>query len=431
MARPHPEPSSERIHKHPPRRRYHFHTPGVLYVAVTLFVAVGAINSQNNLLFSALGLAIGGLLVSGILSGASLVGIRLERLPPLPSQGGSVGAPLAIRYAITNTNRLFPAFGLHIDELPSAGEPERSWTRSLAHLRGFLIHAGPRRTVEARSQAVPRRRGPVHVEAVRVWSTFPFGLAKKSVTFYIPQTVLVYPPQLPLRPGLVARLASRSDHGLGGERDVGLGDEFYGLREYTAGDNPRRIAWKRSARTGDLVVRQHAAPTPQKLWVVLDLDPPPSAGSGAAAAAQERAIALASAILREASLAGVTVGLAIPAARVLISLRPGRWHLERLQAQLAMLELADLHESAGASLPQSAARSGACVVVHAGPGTSGPPGARHLGAAQAEQYLASTDSAAALLALMGDPGPAPEPAIRPPMSARLRSALGLARERAA
>src|ERR1041385_4840021 len=59
-----------------PLRRYHFHGPGLVYILVTLFIAMGAINSQNNLLFAALGLAIGGLLISGIISGGALLGVR-------------------------------------------------------------------------------------------------------------------------------------------------------------------------------------------------------------------------------------------------------------------------------------------------------------------------------------------------------------------
>lgn len=386
-----------------PRRRYHFHAPGVLYVAVTLFLAVGAINSQNNLLFSALGLAIGGLLVSGILSGASLMGVRLERLH---TPHGSVGAPLLLRYAVRNTNRFFPAFGLHIVEVDAADGP--GWRRFIPEARTFVVHAGPGQTVGAQCSVVPRRRGEMRVRAVQVWSTFPFGLAKKSVTFHLPQTTLVHPPRLPLRPGLVARLASRADQGYGGERDPGPGDEFYGLREYIAGDNPRRIAWKRSARTGQVVVRQHAAPTPQKAWIVLDLDTP-GGDPGATWVARERAVALASAVLRDAAQAGIAVGLAVPATRVLVPLRDGRWHLDRLLSQLAMLDVDDLPPGAPSPpLPASTARSGACIVVHAGRIDGvGPPHARHLAAGAADQYLQSSESAAALLTRFTAPPPAP------------------------
>lgn len=390
-----------------PVRRYHFHTPGLLYIGVTLFLAVGAINSQNNLLFSALGLAIGGLLISGIISGASLMGIRLERLPTPP---GAVGSPLTLRYAITNTNRLFPAFGLHIVELSGAtgGEPP-SWPRFFQQPRTFVVHAGPRQTVQARSTAAPRRRGQLRLGAVQIWSTFPFGLAKKSVTFYLPQTTAVYPPQLPLRRGTIAHLIARADQGFSGQRDPGPGDEFYGLREYQPGDNPRRIAWKRSARTGELVSRIHAAPTPRRLWIVLDL------ASGGQPdqrhTAQERAIALGAAALREAAAQSVAVGLAIPVARLLLPPREGRQHLDRLLSQLAMLDADTAADAPGSTTP-AALRSGACLVIHAGDAGdhAGPPLARHISSSQIEGHIEPSAATAAILALLGNPDALVSPA---------------------
>ena len=47
-------------------------------------------------------------------------------------------------------------------------------------------------------------------------------------------------------------------------------DEFFGLREYRQGDNPRWIHWKRSAATGAPVVREMSKPRPDVLYVVLD-----------------------------------------------------------------------------------------------------------------------------------------------------------------
>jgi hypothetical protein len=37
------------------QRRYHFRYAGLIYIGVTVFIAIGALNSQNNLLFWAWG----------------------------------------------------------------------------------------------------------------------------------------------------------------------------------------------------------------------------------------------------------------------------------------------------------------------------------------------------------------------------------------
>lgn len=384
-----------------PTRRYHFHFPGVMYVAVTLFVALGAINSQNNLLFLALGLAMGGLLVSGILSGASLMGLRLERA--LPAHG-LVGRPLVIRYTVANRNRLFPAFGLTITELAAgSGGRAATWPARLPPPRGFLAGVAAAGSGAVEVTVAPVSRGRADFLAVQVSTTFPFGLARKSVTFRVPQTTLILPAEVPLRPNVLGALAARALHGVGGERDPGMGDEFFGLREYVAGDSPRQIAWRRTARTGELVVRQNTVPTPLRLWVVL------RASAGDSAVTVERSIALAAAVLRDAADQDVAVGLAVPALGTLHAPRMGRAHLERLLTELALLDQRELASSNQSGFPDPIARSGACVVVHAGgiDRSYGPRHAKHLegdGLAGLVQPSVATER---LLAMIDAAGAAP------------------------
>jgi uncharacterized protein (DUF58 family) len=389
-----------------PSRRYHSHTSGIFYIAFTLLLAVGAINSQNNLLFLALGLSIGGLLISGILSGASLMGVRVERRAP---GRAAVGQPLRIEYRITNANRFVSAFGLHVVEVATRRSAASIWWRLGKQPRTFLSHIPPADSAAAEVIITPRARGRINLHAVQIWSTFPFGLTRKSVTFPAPRTILVLPPQLPLRRGLVTRFTSRSHSGVGEENVAGHGEEFFGLREYIAGDSPRRIAWKRTARTGQVFVRQNAMPSPPRLWVVLSF-PLQSAPAGVASlkplVLQERAIALTASILRAASESGMAVGLAVPAAKLLHPPREGRSHLDRLLTDLAMLE-SDQLPAPSARVPGTVSRGGACVVIHAGNADPaiGPAGAHHIAAAQAPQYLAPEDDAAsALLALVDSIG---------------------------
>lgn len=388
-----------------PVRRYHSHTPGLFYLGFTLLLAVGAVNSQNNLLFLALGLTIGGLLISGVLSGASLMGVRLERHVP---GRAAVGSPVRIRYIVRNSNRIASAFGLHIVETAAGGGNARRrvpWPRFMPQPRTFVVHVPPSAVAEAEVMLLPRARGRIELQAVQVWSTFPFGLTKKSVTFKSARTVLVFPPDLPLRPGMLRRLSTRSQRGTGAEDLPGPGEEFFGLREYMAGDSPRQIAWKRTARTGEVIVRQNAAPSPPRLWVLVNFASD-GAPAGRVQALEERSIALAASILRSATDDEMAVGLAIPCARILHPPREGRAHLDRLLTELALLEPAAWRGSA-AAVPQALLRGGPCIVVHAGAidRNFGPPGAQHVGAAQAESLLESDDaSVGAVLAMLDGVG---------------------------
>jgi uncharacterized protein (DUF58 family) len=391
-----------------PIRRYHSHSSGIFYIAFTLLLAVGAVNSQNNLLFLALGLSIGGLLISGVLSGASLMGVRIERRAP---SRAVVGQPLRIRYRVTNANRLVSAFGLHIVEVATRRRERSFWLHLGRQPRTFLSHIPPADSVEAEVVLTPRARGRINLYAVQIWSTFPFGLTRKSVTFAAPRTILVLPPQLPLRRGLITRFTSRSHSGIGEENLAGHGEEFFGLREYMVGDSPRRIAWKRTARTGQVVVRQNAMPSPPRLWVVINF---PRIRAGAPplkpVVLEERAIALAASIMRAASDGGMAVGFAVPAAKLLHPPREGRSHLDRLLTDLAMLEPSAL-AARGSPAPGPVARGGACVVIHVGDvdPSAGPAGAHHIPAARAPEYIAPDDEAAAAILALIDSVGADEP----------------------
>ncbi len=334
------------------RRRYHFHIPGLLYVLVTFFIAVGAINSQNNLLFASLGLAIGGLLMSGVLSGGCLIGIRCQREP---IGSAAVGRPLVLKYRMTNENRWVPSFGLSLSEHVAGGA---NWNRFIQTPRAFAAHVGGRETVQVVSEVLPRSRGRMTLGVVRISTTFPFGLARKSVNFEIPATAIVYPVELPICQGVLRKLSVRADSGVGGAVSPGLGDEFYGLREYSDGDSPRWIAWRRSARTGQLVVRQNTTPTPRQLWVILDIR------DSAEPRLVERAIAIAAGLIRAASREGAAVGLAIPRTGVVVQPQISGRSLRNMLDHLAEFDIDTTSERS--AIPDAALRSVASAVVHAG-----------------------------------------------------------------
>ena len=49
----------------------------------------------------------------------------------------------------------------------------------------------------------------------------------------------------------------------------GGSDEFYGVKEFRTGENPRWIYWRRSARTGTLVSKEMSQVAPPRLLVLV------------------------------------------------------------------------------------------------------------------------------------------------------------------
>ncbi len=358
------------------RRRYHFGSPGLVYVFVTVLIALGAFNSQNNLLFWAFGFSLATLVVSGILSGAMLMGVSVtrERIRDVHA-----GENLTIRYRVRNGNRLIPAFALTIEEHPGQAENLRSATSRkrrvrtpasksnstrISMARAFVAHVGPRETVFAESSSVTRMRGEVVFSSFIMHTSFPFGIMRKSVEFLEPASTVVLPMLADIDASILESVASRGDSDRS-SRLRGPGDEFHSLREYISGDSPRSIAWKASARRGQLLVRQSLAPAPHRVWLVLRL----RVATAQADALDERVLSIAAAMIVNAKARSVALGLAVPLTDLNVPPRSDAAHFDRLMRELGRLELgaSDLRGSA-APFPLAAANHhSSCICIHAGP----------------------------------------------------------------
>lgn len=280
-------------------RRYHTHAPGLVYALLTVLLVLGAINTQNNLLFFMFGLAVCGIIVSGVLSGAALMGLRVRREVLGPAQAG---AELRIRYHIANRNWFMPAGALLIEELPRwrRGRHEADWAKRLGTPGVCVAWVPARRHVVADAGVPALRRGVATFDALRISTTFPFGITLKSIVFTQPQRVLVRPWTAPVRRDVWRRVM-----GGGGAASVrrqvrGLAGEFFALREYAPGDSTRAIAWRASARRGELLVREVGERGPRRVWL--------SPLLGGEEEQRERALSLLAGLARSAVAHGMEVG---------------------------------------------------------------------------------------------------------------------------
>src|SRR5262249_3825520 len=155
-----------------------------------------------------------------------------------------------------------------------------------------------------------------HLEGLLVSTSFPFGIIKKSLLFIDGAEVIIRPVPIHPPPGLVSSVLRSGDRGLTPARRAGSGDEFFSLRDHQPRDGLPAIAWRASARRGELLVRQTAAPAPMKLTVILSLPTDIGARGGPTEADAERAISLAAGAVDEAMRRGLAVGLAIPRAGI-------------------------------------------------------------------------------------------------------------------
>lgn len=308
------------------RRRYHIHLPGILFVGVTALLGIGAINSQNNMLFLVFGLCLGAMIVSGLLSGSMMMGLRLRRLA-IPD--AVVGQPLRIGYLIRSQTRHLPAHALLITERFHAEEPPPFPIRNAC-----VVKVGPGERIKAYSTTTPTQRGKLSLSRIQASSSFPFGIFRKSVSIDQPAEILVLPRTRPVRRDLFYSIAShRFSASAPATNRRGIGNEFWGIREYVPGDSARLIAWRSAARTGELVVRQHTESPLSRIRVVLLFAPDRPEDH------HEAIIEAGASTIRGAIESGIPVALSIPQADIHTQMGVTPAHLHTVLTILAGMGL--------------------------------------------------------------------------------------------
>jgi uncharacterized protein (DUF58 family) len=171
-----------------------------------------------------------------------------------------VGTPARIDLSIENrSRRATPVLALR-DRVEGLGAAEVSLAP---------IPAGGRTQVSYRLPT--QRRGPLLVGPLDIEFGDPLGLTAARVSAASRSELLVHPELVELGP-----LRAGTGALNGAERQAvrtlaPTGDEFFALRPYVVGDELRRVHWRNSARTDDLVVRQEERPRRGQVIVLLDL----------------------------------------------------------------------------------------------------------------------------------------------------------------
>lgn len=300
---------------------------GAAFLAVLGLVFYASLSEENNLLILLLSLGVTGLVTAGVMNWRSLRGARLVRIAPASVWAGE---PFWIRYELTNGSVVRPLAAVWVGEEVSARAGLRTPGAYLS-----AVSPGGRVTVDA--PAVALRRGVLRLGTATVRSGYPFGLFYREVRFDAPAEVVVMPPIGAVYADPFGSLGPAMQERQAWRRVPGLPDEFYGLREYRAGDSLRDIYWRRSARTGTLVVREHMPRTGPELVIVVDHRLP---GAGPEADHQrELAVSAAATLACHASSSGTAVGLVGLGSEVaVVPPGSGQTHLVRVLTALARLE---------------------------------------------------------------------------------------------
>ncbi len=206
----------------------------------------------------------------------------------------------------------------------------------------YSFSVGPYERIRRRHTVLCNARGWYRFGPTTLQTGDPFGVTKRHALVANAVDVIVYPEVRPL-----AEFALPSDLPIGDTVPLRplFDDPFVveGIRPYQAGDHPRQLHWRASARTGTLQSKRYERTASPALMIALDANTFEHFWEGFDAELLERSISVAASIAADALERGRQVGLisnALPqgsAAHTRVPAAASRGQLARVLEALAML----------------------------------------------------------------------------------------------
>jgi uncharacterized protein (DUF58 family) len=333
-----------------PRRRFPPTREGWWFLVATLLLGLAAINAGLNLLFLVWGMMLFLVLASGVLSELCLRHLQVSRKTPPAIHAG---APYLMGIALSNRKRRLPSFSVEVEDLV-AGRP--------LDKRCYFLKLPAGRTQETAYRHQITQRGRYLLTGFRLSTKFPFGLIQKSRDVADPHELLIYPALVRVPESLLRGFPAT--HGLGRQKWRSRSGDFIGLRDYRAGDDPRDIHWRSSARRGVPLVRESEDDEGLEATVLFDNALP----SGVSRDAFEASVSMAASVAHVLLQRGYRIGLGARAAEITPDGGPAQ--LTRILRFLALIE------PAAASAPlHNPGRRGARILIQPGAAPSVGPAA--------------------------------------------------------
>ena len=273
---------------------------GIVYVLVTLVIAIAAINTGNNLLYIVVAAMLGAILVSGLVSAWILRYLELDiRLPEHVFAGRAVAGRIVVR----NPRRWLPSFSVRVVStrkkrkkpakqwqwestefaFPFNRPKEEQWLRlpdrrlrrvmvvppppGIFQGMAYFPFLPPQAEGSADLELRFDRRGCYREDSFGIATRFPFAFFTKTRHVALPREVLVYPRIEPTEEMFEILPLVRGEW----ESFVrGRGSDLYRIREYLPEDSARHVDWKATAKSGSLKVREFAREDERKLCIVFD-----------------------------------------------------------------------------------------------------------------------------------------------------------------
>ncbi|HYP29345.1 MAG TPA: DUF58 domain-containing protein [Blastocatellia bacterium] len=333
---------------------------GLLFIVFLVVIAFAAWNTGNNLLYMVLSVMLAFLVAANLIARLSLVDVSVQLRFP---DHMFAGEPANLTITLMNHKRVTPSYSMMVEGLTDADEgdeddedgeaPARTGRRgnaSSAPVRNglgklaYFVLAPARSSVRQRVEYTFERRGCYPVTGFRLSTKFPAGFFKKRRRIDATGEILVYPKPRPLDdfyhalPMLSGQVQSHAK---------GSGDDLYSIRAYQSSDHMRHIDWKATAKSRQMMVREHMREDEWRLTIVFDTTRPDRSGNPEDPSREEpdgfddkfeRAIVMAASLANHFILERAEVELITPNEGHDVRSGTGHDHLYRILRSLATLQ---------------------------------------------------------------------------------------------
>ncbi|MDQ3108276.1 MAG: DUF58 domain-containing protein [Bacteroidota bacterium] len=157
----------------------------------------------------------------------------------------------------------YPVFLSIVDELPVQFQARNlSYKATIAPFKSKLL------TYKVR----PVKRGEYTFGAVNVFVKTVLGVLQRRYKFENEQMVPVYPSFIQMRRYELLAISNRlNEAGIKKIRRIGQNREFDTIKDYVAGDDPRIVNWKATARRNRLMVNTYQDEKSQQVYALIDI----------------------------------------------------------------------------------------------------------------------------------------------------------------
>jgi len=162
-------------------------------------------------------------------------------------------------------------------DAPALIQASESFPSSLSIVEGspnYLAFSGPNASTSVHGVVEADFRGHYVIPAPTVRSLDEFSLREKIGVGGKDAYLSVIPPIEDLSDFSISSRSAQPEIGTFRSSSVGVGTEFFGIRDYLPGDELRRINWKASARTDSLLSNEYEREHVTNMYLFVDLTSP-------------------------------------------------------------------------------------------------------------------------------------------------------------